>query len=181
MVCLELKSGTAGWKAQTNPLSYGGINSYIVTELFQNLAKDLGNSKPFKLSPKSDKRVLCWQSVILITEDKLLINWSCVKFIQQWFFVVVGTATQLVILPHHLLWKGRWYTVVTLLYDLIIFERWPIVIIMVCCRPCLLADAESNLKNVQKSCATFLNNNKITKRDQIEHYCDGILLKLKSA
>ena len=48
MVCLELKSGTAGWKAQTNPLSYGGINSYIVTELFQNLAKDLGNSKPLK-------------------------------------------------------------------------------------------------------------------------------------
>ena len=24
MVCLELKPGAAGWKAQTNPLSYGG-------------------------------------------------------------------------------------------------------------------------------------------------------------
>ena len=25
MVCLGLKPGAAGWKAQTNPLSYGGI------------------------------------------------------------------------------------------------------------------------------------------------------------
>ena len=24
MVCLGLKPGAAGWKAQTNPLSYGG-------------------------------------------------------------------------------------------------------------------------------------------------------------
>ena len=25
MVCLGLEPGAAGWKAQTNPLSYGGI------------------------------------------------------------------------------------------------------------------------------------------------------------
>ena len=27
MVCLGLKPGMAGWKAQTNPLSYGGTPS----------------------------------------------------------------------------------------------------------------------------------------------------------
>ena len=25
MVCVELKPGVEGWKAQTNPLNYGGI------------------------------------------------------------------------------------------------------------------------------------------------------------
>ena len=33
MVCLGLEPGAAGWKAQTNPLSYGGtpynLDSYI--------------------------------------------------------------------------------------------------------------------------------------------------------
>ena len=28
MVCSELEPGAAGWKAQTNPLSYGGNPSY---------------------------------------------------------------------------------------------------------------------------------------------------------
>ena len=27
MVCLGLEPGAAGWKAQTNPLSYGGIKA----------------------------------------------------------------------------------------------------------------------------------------------------------
>ena len=31
MVCLGLKSGVAAWKAQMNPLSYGGTNK---TDLF---------------------------------------------------------------------------------------------------------------------------------------------------
>ena len=30
MVCLGLKPGAAGWKAQTNPLSYGGTLLYIL-------------------------------------------------------------------------------------------------------------------------------------------------------
>ena len=30
MVCLGLKPGAAGWKAQTNPLSYGGTPSKII-------------------------------------------------------------------------------------------------------------------------------------------------------
>ena len=29
MVCLGLKPGVAGWKAQMNPLSYGSRNAYI--------------------------------------------------------------------------------------------------------------------------------------------------------
>ena len=28
MVCLALEPGAAGWKAQTNPLSYGGTPTY---------------------------------------------------------------------------------------------------------------------------------------------------------
>ena len=33
MVCLGLEPGAAGWKAQTNPLSYGGMTSLIVCRL----------------------------------------------------------------------------------------------------------------------------------------------------
>ena len=29
MVCLGLEPGAAGWKAQTNPLSYGGTPKYL--------------------------------------------------------------------------------------------------------------------------------------------------------
>ena len=32
MLCLGLKPGAAGWKAQTNPLSYGGTPFSIVTK-----------------------------------------------------------------------------------------------------------------------------------------------------
>ena len=35
MVCLELKPGAAGWKAQTNPLSYGG-NPEMAEKLANN-------------------------------------------------------------------------------------------------------------------------------------------------
>ena len=31
MVCLGLEPGTAGWKAQTNPLSYGGTPPTVVS------------------------------------------------------------------------------------------------------------------------------------------------------
>ena len=31
MVCLGLEPGAAGWKAQTNPLSYGGTSFFLST------------------------------------------------------------------------------------------------------------------------------------------------------
>ena len=35
MVCLGLEPGAAGWKAQTNPLSYGGtpLSKYLSTTI----------------------------------------------------------------------------------------------------------------------------------------------------
>ena len=33
MVCLGLEPGAAGWKAQTNPLSYGGTPNYLSLKL----------------------------------------------------------------------------------------------------------------------------------------------------
>ena len=35
MVCLGLKPGAAGWKARTNPLSYGSthLSKYLVSDL----------------------------------------------------------------------------------------------------------------------------------------------------
>ena len=32
MMCLRLEPGAAGWKAQTNPLSYGGTRAFSVTK-----------------------------------------------------------------------------------------------------------------------------------------------------
>ena len=38
MVCLGFKPGTAGWKAQMNPLSYGAPQSQFVTkQIFSDL------------------------------------------------------------------------------------------------------------------------------------------------
>ena len=36
MVCLGLERGAAGWKVQTNPLSYGGTLNYLVSVTIQN-------------------------------------------------------------------------------------------------------------------------------------------------
>ena len=33
MVCLGLEPGAAGWKAQTNPLSYGGTPKQVIVNL----------------------------------------------------------------------------------------------------------------------------------------------------
>ena len=37
MVCFGLEPGAAGWKAQMNPLSYGGTPNVINFIFFQNL------------------------------------------------------------------------------------------------------------------------------------------------
>ena len=50
MVCLGLEPGAAGWKAQTNPLSYGKSSLYrtfkkhIFIFLFQNRSPDIGTT-----------------------------------------------------------------------------------------------------------------------------------------
>ena len=55
MVCLGLEPGAAGWKAQTNPLSYGSTPSLIcldtVVSVHTNSSKFscLVNSNPAKL------------------------------------------------------------------------------------------------------------------------------------
>ena len=36
MVCLGFDPGVAGWKAQTNPLSYGGTPSTIFLHMWTN-------------------------------------------------------------------------------------------------------------------------------------------------
>ena len=53
MVCLGVKPGPAGWKAQTNPLSYGGTP---IVELFL----------PFILSPQWPQVAKQYQSSLLI-------------------------------------------------------------------------------------------------------------------
>ena len=39
MVCLGLKQGVAGWKAQTNPLNYGGT-PYLALSLWEYILQD---------------------------------------------------------------------------------------------------------------------------------------------
>ena len=42
MVCLGLEPGAAGWKAQTNPLSYGGTpKCHARTDLIQFCARNM--------------------------------------------------------------------------------------------------------------------------------------------
>ena len=35
MICLGLEPGAVGWKAQTNPLSYGGTQNFIEMLILQ--------------------------------------------------------------------------------------------------------------------------------------------------
>ena len=58
MVCLGLEPGAAGWKAQTNPLSYGGTPICTFVYLFTincnektKKLKDCGNGPLFKKHP----------------------------------------------------------------------------------------------------------------------------------
>ena len=53
MVCLGFKPGVAGWKAQTNPLSYGGTPNYYHDSMifyFYLQIYDLSNLVHSKLS-----------------------------------------------------------------------------------------------------------------------------------
>ena len=46
MVCLGLEPGAAGWKAQTNPLSYGGIH---LNTLSQQIYVESYKTAPFPI------------------------------------------------------------------------------------------------------------------------------------
>ena len=41
MVCLGIEPGAAGWKAQTNPMSYGGTPKYISLSIYISLSLSL--------------------------------------------------------------------------------------------------------------------------------------------
>ena len=51
MVCLGLEPGAAGWKLQTNPLSYGGtpfVNFHYLQMVFSENSLDMMNSANIK-------------------------------------------------------------------------------------------------------------------------------------
>ena len=47
MVCLGLEPGVAGWKAQTNPLSYGGTPKKMKARLFNLFCYFCKNDQDF--------------------------------------------------------------------------------------------------------------------------------------
>ena len=58
MVCLGFEPGAAGWKAQTNPLSYGGTPGIFIVPIFTCSM----HSILFSNSKDSVKRVGCHSS-----------------------------------------------------------------------------------------------------------------------
>ena len=49
MMCLEVEPGAAGWKAQMNPLSYGGTQRIMLSHTFP-FFKKRGTESEFKPS-----------------------------------------------------------------------------------------------------------------------------------
>ena len=59
MVCLGLEPGAAGWKAQTNPLSYGGTHLFRVLVTLYSLGT-LSGPKPNLGTSYIPKACLKW-------------------------------------------------------------------------------------------------------------------------
>ena len=82
MVCLGFEPGVAGWKAQMNPLSYGGTPKIV---MFVCLKRPNINAKKWPVLAQLKKAALLY-----LCQNNIVLNVSLPKLFTPLFFIVLA-------------------------------------------------------------------------------------------